>query len=285
MVDLIYRTTKGLRNYRNPLSIACRRLLRSHFINVVDRRTGLRFRCRRGADVMMAETLHAHIYDLEFAPLRAGDVVFDIGANHGFYSCWAAFQGATVHAFEPDHDSVELLQYNIRANGLENKIHVHPLAIAASSGKANLFCSPQLGGGMNTIIPEFAEKAGVDITSFSRVNTITLADALAHCNVTRLRTCKLDCEGAELSILQAMESETREKIEAFVMEFHPEAYELSQLMGLLLGWDGYHVSKVRSHEVANANLAVVRSDLIKQWSGETEPGDRAPSQVPSERDE
>jgi FkbM family methyltransferase len=267
MMELLYRTARTLRNYRNPLTIARQRLLGASLIDVVDRKTGLQFRCRPGAEVMMAETLHRHVYDLEFVPLQEGDIVFDIGANHGFYSCWAALQGATVYAFEPDPQCFSLLETNIRANNLEKKVRAFPYAVSAQTGEVNLLCSLKLGGGMNTIVPEFAERSGIDFTSFVRVKAISFNDALALCDCGRLRVCKLDCEGSELSILKSIDRHTREKIDAFVMEYHNEAYKLSELMRLLLDWDGYHISKVGASEIANANLSVIRSDLIRHWSG------------------
>jgi FkbM family methyltransferase len=270
MVELFYRTLKRLRNYRNPLTIARQRFFGAALIDVVDRRTGLRFRCRPGAEVMMAETLHTHIYDLEFAAIQEGDAVFDIGANHGFYSCWAALQGARVYAFEPDPRSFELLESNIRANRLQERVRAYPYAIASQTGEVNLFRTHKLGGGMNTIVPEFAEKAGADITSFARVKAITFTDAMALCDIGRLRVCKLDCEGSEFAILKSLENKTRDKVDAFVMEYHPEAYKLMDLLRLLLDWDGYHISKVGNFEIGNANLSVVRSDLILQWGGNCE---------------
>jgi len=214
---------------------------------------------------MMAETLHAHIYDIAFAPVRKGDVVFDVGASHGYFACWAAYQGATVHAFEPDPDVFKLLVENIRANGLDDRVTAYPIAVGGESGPANLLCTPRLGGGMNTTIPAFAQNTRIDITAQARVEMLSLPDAMAKCQVERLRVCKLDCEGAELSILGSLDPATIEKVDAFVFEYHPEAYDVLLLVESLLGWKDYHISKVTSADVQNANLCAVRSELIREW--------------------
>jgi FkbM family methyltransferase len=267
MTESVWRLVKGLRNYRNPFSLMCQRAVKSRIVTVVDRKTGLRFRCRRGAEVMMAETLHAHIYDVAFAPLRWGDVVFDVGASHGYYACWAAYQGATVHAFEPDPDAFQLLVENIRVNRLDGKVTAHPEAIGGEGGEANLLRTPRLGGGMNTTVPAFAQNTRIDITAETKVKMLSLPEAMEKCQVKRLRVCKLDCEGAELSILGALAPATIEMIDAFVFEYHPEAYDVLLLIESLLGWKDYHISKVYTHDVENANLCAVRSDLLRQWCG------------------
>jgi hypothetical protein len=79
----------------------------------------------------------------------------------------------------------------------------------------------------------------------------------------------MDCEGAELSILASLDSATLNDFDAFVLEYHPEAYDLQQFMGMLLSWEGHHISKVVSsdRDLANANLSIVKADIIRQWCG------------------
>jgi FkbM family methyltransferase len=269
MVDSLYRLFKATRNYRNPLSIAWARATGAPIVKVQDRKTGLVFHCRRGADTMMAETFHALIYEIPFAPIRPGDVVLDIGANHGFYSCWAAQQGATVHAFEPDPSTYKLLLQNIATNGMEGRIFPHQAAIAAETGDLSMYCTSQLGGGLSTIVPAFADKTGMEVTSQSKVHAYSMSDALKLCELSHVRICKMDCEGAENAILASLDSKTVNSFDAFVLEYHPQAYEMSQFMELLLSWEGHHLSKVVSsdRELANANLTIVREEIIRHWSG------------------
>ena len=216
----------------------------------------------------MSETFHARIYDIPVAPLRNGDIVMDIGANHGFYACWAAAQGAIVHAFEPDPNTFRLLVENIKLNGLEKNIRPHQMAIAAETGDLQLFCTETLGGGMSTIIPAFAVKSGIDFASQANIKVLSLRDALEYCQTGQVRVCKMDCEGAEFSIFSSLPESIRTQFDAFVLEYHPQAYNFSQLMNILLTWDGYHISKVVSQDrdLSNANLSVIRSELLREWS-------------------
>jgi FkbM family methyltransferase len=268
MIDSCYRLLKGMRNYGRLLPLLYQRSTQAALIDVTDRRTGLRFKCRRGAHTMLAETFHALIYNVPMAPIRNGDVIFDVGANHGFFSCWAAQQGAIVHAFEPDPNTFDRLVDNIRLNGLEGSIRPHQYAIAAETGDSHLFCSADLGGGLSTIVPAFAVKTGMEVMSQAKVKTLSLIDAMEYCQVDRVRICKLDCEGAEYSILNGLSPAVINRFDAYVMEYHPQAYHLTEFMDMLLRWDGYHISKVVSQDrdLENANLSVVRSELIREWA-------------------
>jgi FkbM family methyltransferase len=267
MVEPVYRLLKAMRNYRNPLSVGFQRIRGASTIKVADRRTGLSFLCRPGADQMMPETFHARIYDIPFVPIRPGDVVIDIGANHGFYSCLAATQGAIVHAFEPDPNTYSLLVGNIKRNGLEGKVIPHQCAIAAESGESPMYCTADLGGGKSTIVPAFAVKSGMEVTAQSKVQTMSMADALDHCGVNQVRVCKIDCEGAEHSILSGLDCDIIRRFDAFVLEYHAEAYRLDQFMEMLIGWDGYQLSKVvgQDRDLGNANLSIVSDHAIRQW--------------------
>src|SRR5277367_1645505 len=80
MIDSCYRLLKGMRNYGRLIPLLYQRTTHAAVIDVLDRRTGLRFKCRRGADTMLAETFHALIYNIPFAPIRNGDIIFDVGA-------------------------------------------------------------------------------------------------------------------------------------------------------------------------------------------------------------
>src|ERR1044071_5509253 len=55
-----------------------------------------------------------------FAP---GDVLVDVGANVGMYTIWAAAtRKASVFAFEPEAQNYALLNRNILANNLQDRV-------------------------------------------------------------------------------------------------------------------------------------------------------------------
>ena len=51
--------------------------------------------------------------------MRAGEVLYDVGANVGMYTIWAAIRGVKVYAFEPEAENHALLSKNIALNNLD----------------------------------------------------------------------------------------------------------------------------------------------------------------------
>jgi len=62
----------------------------------------------------------------------ASDVFFDVGANVGAYSIYAARRGSMVTAFEPEASNFAVLNRNIRLNGLDGVVTAYPIAISDS---------------------------------------------------------------------------------------------------------------------------------------------------------
>lgn len=120
-----------------------------------------------------------------------GAVVYDIGANSGFYSMLAARRtGANgrVHAFEPNPRNVATLWEHVRLNRL-SQVTVHPLALADSPGEMNFDDTNSFSGRLS----QFG----------SCLVTTTTLDLLLESHMIEPPTIvKLDVEGAELAALQ-----------------------------------------------------------------------------------
>lgn len=73
--------------------------------------------------------------------LSADDVLFDIGANVGVYSLYAALRhpGLRVIAFEPEYSNLHQLRDNIAANNLQNSIEVYSIGLSDDSGLSHLY--------------------------------------------------------------------------------------------------------------------------------------------------
>ena len=67
--------------------------------------------------------------------LRPGDLFVDVGANVGSYTVLAAkVCGADVVAVEPDPETNAGLSKNVRANGVDDRVRTHELAVSSTSG-------------------------------------------------------------------------------------------------------------------------------------------------------
>lgn len=137
--------------------------------------------------------------------LTADDVLWDIGANVGLFSLYAAIErSCTVLAFEPSAANYGVLARNVQINRLDGRIAAYPLALSGETclGVLNLD-SPALGTAMN----EFG-RAG-DKSRYSS-NTqpqghgmigFTIDDFVARFSPPLPTYIKLDVDGLELPIL------------------------------------------------------------------------------------
>ena len=66
--------------------------------------------------------------------INDGDVLYDIGANIGVYSLYAAkYKNATTYSFEPESGNYYYLNKNIYHNNLSNKIKAYNIALNDSN--------------------------------------------------------------------------------------------------------------------------------------------------------
>lgn len=138
--------------------------------------------------------------------LRDGSTFFDIGANVGEFSIYAALRhpGLRVVAFEPEYANLHVLRDNLLANGLQNRVEVYSIALGNRAGFSHLHIQDATpGAALHT------ESNGVlDLTRTHKpviwregIYTTTLD---AFCDETRLtpQYVKMDVDGTEREILE-----------------------------------------------------------------------------------
>jgi FkbM family methyltransferase len=263
--ELAFRLAKGFQNYRAPLWLYAQRALERPIVAVTDRATGLSFRCLAGADAMLGEIFHERLYDVPLAPIRPGDLVLDIGANHGFASCYFAHHGAQVVAYEPSPRIAALLRANLAANRLAERVQVVEAAIGERAGALELFESTSFGGGMSTVLPGYAEVSGAAYGERVTVPAIAVREVFDRLPPGRIRLLKIDCEGAEAAILRALAPADRDRLDAVAVEVHPQAYALPELLEELLAWEAFHLTRPAAPEALNCVLHLVHERVIREW--------------------
>lgn len=266
MRQALFRLAKAWTGYRRPLWLAAQRLLHRPTVTVADQATGLSFHCLRGADRMLGDVFHSQLYDVPLCPVGFGDLVIDVGANHGFAACWFAARGAEVLAFEPSPGVFALLERNVAANNLAPRVRCVRAAVSGRDGRAVLREAPDLGGGMSTIEPGFAATSGAHYDEGREVPLRAIGGLLDELAPRRVRLLKLDCEGSELPILAALTPALRQRIDSIALEYHENAYSLRELTELVLAWPEFHFSKAASPGIANAVLHLVRREAVPDWA-------------------
>lgn len=119
-------------------------------------------------------------------------VVYDIGANVGFYSLLAAHltgPEGKVYAFEPLHRNVEFIRRHAALNRFAN-IEIFEAAVSDQAGEA--FFDP----GVSIATGHLAESGTLS------VRQVCLDDMLANGLIEPPDTLKVDVEGAEHAVFQ-----------------------------------------------------------------------------------
>lgn len=184
-----------------------------------------------------------HLYEplLEFADrlVRKGDVVIDLGASQGIYSCaFGALVGVSghVYAFEPQAYAADTVRRNARLNGF-SQVHVEQVAVSGEEGEAVL--DTTIGSVSASIVRNFGRHLSV------RVTTVTLASFAQRIGLDRLDLIKMDIEGAEYLALKGAEPIITKYRPKIVLEASPGERNWSAAFELLstLGYRSYLFGK------------------------------------------
>jgi FkbM family methyltransferase len=132
--------------------------------------------------------------------MKASDVLYDIGANVGAYSLYAAqVHGTRVMAFEPSPSTFHVLLENIHLNRLGDKIKPFNIPLSSST-ELKEFKYATLSSGAASHAGLEASEGGSYIGQ--PVFTLSLDDLVLKYKVERPTFMKIDVDGHELDILK-----------------------------------------------------------------------------------
>lgn len=208
-----------------------------------------------------------------------GSIMWDVGANVGLYSCYAAkARGCQVFSFEPSVMNVELLARNIYLNELTDQVVVMPWPLSNKLELNTLnMTSTERGGALST----FGKNYGWDGQDLKRVFQfrtlgISADEALALFQLPTPSYLKIDVDGIEHLILSGSQNILK-TVEGVLIEinddFHEQAAQCQQLLkeaGLILE------VKLRSEMFENPNDffgGKVWNQIWRRPSGDTARGD------------
>jgi FkbM family methyltransferase len=162
-------------------------------------------------------TLEPSVQEALRRHVRPGAVVYDIGANVGFFSLLAARlagPGGVVEAFEPVPRAVAALRRNVALNGFGN-VHVHEAAVGAHDGTGTLLVTEQAS------CSHLADRGWhADTRETIDVRVVTLDALVGRAQLRPADVLKIDVEGSELSVVQGMSELLRRSRPVLICELH-----------------------------------------------------------------
>jgi FkbM family methyltransferase len=198
------------------------------------------------------EPAFAPIFEQEVAD---SEVLFDIGANIGYYSLMAARCDVRVYALEPDPRNAHLLSRAVKANGFENLISVHDVAVSDKRRTADFYLSKATNLSAMTETEHTSQTVKVQTMSLSMFSS---RKRLIGPTKSPKAFIRMDIEGHEVEALRGMYSLFAWKFPCKIfMEVHPQFYsedhDLEPVLRKVLSF-GFSTKVVISAAVACPDL-------------------------------
>jgi FkbM family methyltransferase len=170
------------------------------------------FRRRRHRWLLGADPFgghHAQTLALFRALIRPGDVVYDIGANIGYYTRHIAqiMNARTVVAFEPMSENADLLEANVALGRLGDRVRVFRAALSDHDGQESLQIDDVMGGTavLDSVSQGNASESRAHLglpPKSERVTVVRLDRLVQEQQLPMPRFIKIDTEGAEALVLK-----------------------------------------------------------------------------------
>lgn len=153
-------------------------------------------------------------YDIPSVDWRSLKTIVDIGAHVGTFTVWAATRSphARILSVEPNPETFRLLERNIRDNGLADRVVALHAAVGPAPGTGTLeLVEHSLGTRL--------ARAGGGSVSVEVKTVPALLDAAGMPDVDFF---KIDCEGMEYEVFEALDPRRLHQLKVIACEFHPE---------------------------------------------------------------
>ena len=181
--------------------------------------------------------------------MSEGSTLWDIGANVGGYSIYAAIsKTSNVYAFEPSPFNLEFLARNIWLNKLEEKITVIPIALSEFASRAPFLMKRIEWAGSGSSFVE-SEIVSSDNESFNYTTIGLSADKVRETlNIPFPNYLKLDVDGIEALIL-AGAKEVLSKTTSVLVEVQHSYLERQAIYSCLIDAGLKRQQTIRHNEI------------------------------------
>lgn len=215
---------------------------------------------RNETDFLYEEMFELEAYFRHGVELRAGDTVFDVGANIGLFTLAAhlAAPDVRVHAFEPNPTVCALARANAALYGVAATLHNTGLAAAPGRAAFTFYPGFSFLSGLHAdraadadVVRSFVRKhEGEDGAGFApdlleelledrlasrtlEVALDTLSHVMAREGVERIDLLKINVEKSEAQVLAGIRAEDWPKIRQVALELHDMDGRLDAVVALL----------------------------------------------------
>lgn len=179
-----------------------------------------------------------HFYRGLLRGFRPGDLIFDIGANHGYKTGIFLRLGATVLAVDPDEVNTQILKDTFHKYRLSPKPVIIANCAVSDENAVETMWIDEPGSAKNTLSRKWVDTLRCDDTRFGRalqfanhkqVVTTTLEQLFVKYGAPFF--VKIDVEGHELSVLQGMQRPVPYlSFEVNLPEFRPEGLQCVEVL-------------------------------------------------------
>ena len=151
---------------------------------------------------------------------KKNSVFWDIGANIGLYSCYAAKRAdCQVCAFEPSVFNLELLAKNVYLNSLSDKVTIISLPLFDDLAVKPFYMTTKEWGGALSNFGEEVDHEGSPMKSVFKYKTVGMSvdQTVSLLNFARPNYIKMDVDGIEHLILKGA-TDTLKSAESLLIE-------------------------------------------------------------------
>lgn len=167
---------------------------------------------------------------------KNNEILFDIGANIGLYSVYAAKRGIKVVAFEPESQNFALLNKNVYLNRLQDRITCLNIALSQKDSLDYLYIPFFQTGGAINCFGKACDFNGKDFNPAFKQGAISysLDSFLSHYQNYFPTHIKIDVDGIEPDIIKGSEDTLGDKrLKSLLIEINeslPQDLELIEII-------------------------------------------------------
>lgn len=186
------------------------------YINKVEKPIDLMLEGYQDELGMYDEIFNKKIYEYKNCKINKDDIVFDVGANIGIFTRYAANLGAyKIYSFEPEETNAKLFEKNKPDNCI-----FFNLGISDIEGRQKLNIDETIGGHSIIQTNSFGTKTGkTQFPLFTKLDNIIEQE-----NITRIDFLKIDVEGAEFNVMKGLSDKNLNKVNKCVVEYHHNVF-------------------------------------------------------------